>query len=100
MFDGHVSANNTTYRLQNKPNFDSILFCPITLDGRRSTKDDFATISFRLVLFSAAIDVVHHGVSWAKFNLTESIPLQAVYSRTSIARTLMARLPRLFRTHS
>ena len=33
----------------------SILFYPITLEGRRGTKDEFATISFHLVLFSAAL---------------------------------------------
>ena len=31
---------------------------------------------------------------------TRTSPLQTIYSRTSVARTLMARLSRLFRTHS
>ena len=31
----------------------SILFYPITLEGRRGTTDEFATIPFHLVLFSA-----------------------------------------------
>ena len=35
--------------------FNSILFCPITLEGRRGTTDEFATIPFHLVLFSAAL---------------------------------------------
>ena len=33
----------------------SILFYPITLEGRRGTTDDFATIPFHLDLFSAAL---------------------------------------------
>ena len=33
----------------------SILFYPITLEGLRGTTDEFATIPFRLVLFSAAL---------------------------------------------
>ena len=36
-------------------NFYSILFYPITLEGRRGTTDEFATIPFHLVLFSAAL---------------------------------------------
>ena len=33
----------------------SIIFYPITLEGRRGTTDEFAKISFHLVLFSAAL---------------------------------------------
>ena len=33
----------------------STLFYPITLEGRRGTTDEFATIPFHLVLFSAAV---------------------------------------------
>ena len=33
----------------------SILFYPITLEGRRGTTDEFATIPFHLDLFSAAL---------------------------------------------
>ena len=33
----------------------SILFYPITLEGRRNTTDEFATIPFHSVLFSAAL---------------------------------------------
>ena len=33
--------------------FYSILFCPIILEGRRGTTDEFATIPFHLILFSA-----------------------------------------------
>ena len=36
-------------------NINSILFHPITLDGRRGTIDEFATIPFHLDLFSAAL---------------------------------------------
>ena len=35
--------------------FFSILFYPITLEGRRGTTDEFATIPFHLDLFSAAL---------------------------------------------
>ena len=35
--------------------YNSILFYPITLEGRRGTTDVFATIPFHLVLFSAAL---------------------------------------------
>ena len=35
--------------------FVSILFYLITLEGRRGTVDEFATIPFHLVLFSAAL---------------------------------------------
>ena len=34
---------------------DSILFYPITVEGRRGTTYEFATIPFHLVLFSAAL---------------------------------------------
>ena len=75
----------------------------ITLEVRRDTTDELATIPFHLVLFSAALVeltksirvrslilsshlffslplfFLHHGVSRAEFSLTESIPLQAVY---------------------
>ena len=33
----------------------SILFYPTTLEGRRGTTDEFATIPFHLVLFSAVL---------------------------------------------
>ena len=35
--------------------FYSILFYPITLEGRRGTTDEFAEITFHLILFSAAL---------------------------------------------
>ena len=35
--------------------FYSILFYPITLEGRRGTTDELATIPFHLVLFSAEL---------------------------------------------
>ena len=35
--------------------FYSILFYPITLEGRRGTTDEVATIPFHLVLFSAVL---------------------------------------------
>ena len=35
--------------------FGSILFYPITLEGRQGTTDEFATIPFHIVLFSAVL---------------------------------------------
>ena len=35
--------------------FYSILFYPITLEGRQGSTDEFATIPFHLVLFSAVL---------------------------------------------
>ena len=51
----------------------SILFYPITLEGRRGTKDEFATISFHLVLFSAAL--VELAKSIPVYSLILSFPL-------------------------
>ena len=34
---------------------DSILFYPITFEGRRGTTDEFATIPFQLILFENVI---------------------------------------------
>ena len=45
----------------------SILFYPITLEGRRDTTDEFATIPFHFVLFSAAL-----------VELTKSIPVHSL----------------------
>ena len=45
----------------------SILFYPITLEGRRGTTDEFATIPFHLDLFSAAL-----------VELAKSIPVQSL----------------------
>ena len=45
----------------------SILFYPITLEGHRGTIDEFATISFHLDLFSAAL-----------VELAKSIPVQSL----------------------
>ena len=46
---------------------DSILFYPTTLEGRRGTTDEFATIPYILVLFSAAL-----------VELAKSIPVQSL----------------------
>ena len=43
------------------------LFCPITLESRRGTTDEFATIPFHLDLFSAALT-----------ELAKSIPVQSL----------------------
>ena len=45
----------------------SILFYPITLEGRRGTTDEFTTIPFHLDLFSAAL-----------VELAKSIPVQSL----------------------
>ena len=45
----------------------SILFYPITLEGRRGTTDEFATIPLHLVLFSAAL-----------VELSKSIPVHSL----------------------
>ena len=45
----------TTVRKFTEALFYSILFYPITLEGHRGTTDEFATIPFHLVLFSAAL---------------------------------------------
>ena len=45
----------------------SILFYPITLEGRRGTTDEFATIHFHLDLFSADLD-----------ELAKSIPVHSL----------------------
>ena len=47
--------------------FFSILFYPITLEGRRGTTTEFATIPFHLVLFSAAL-----------IELAKSIPVHSL----------------------
>ena len=56
----HVHANSCVrimrvLRLKGREIFYSILFYPITLEGRRGTTDEFATIPFHLDLFSAAL---------------------------------------------
>ena len=48
--EGSVTADNS-----NLKHSISILFYPLTLEGRRGTTDEFATIPFHLDLFSAAL---------------------------------------------
>ena len=55
-----LSPNCKLCLIQNQLRFghfliQSILFYPITLEGRRGTADEFATIPFHLDLFSAAL---------------------------------------------
>ena len=87
---------------------ESILFYPITLEGRRGTTDELATILFYLVLFSAALvelaksisvhslvlsshdddDDAHCGVSRAKYWVSvdcDTTQERKVVSLTSIA---------------
>ena len=47
----HIKQKKNVYYSQ----FYSILFYPITLEGRRGSTDEFATIPFHLDLFSAAL---------------------------------------------
>ena len=50
--------------------FYSILFYPITLEGRRGTTDEFATTPFHLDLFSAALVVIFRCPKiWAHYSL-------------------------------
>ena len=51
----HVDKNRHAFSLQSNLGFYSILFYPITFEGRRGTTDEFATIPFHLDLFSAAL---------------------------------------------
>ena len=51
----------------------SILFYPITLEGRRGTTDEFATIPSHLVLFSAAL-----------VELAKSIPVHSLILSTHL----------------
>ena len=50
---------------------NSILFYPIALEGRRGSTDEFATIPFHLVLFSAAL------VELAQFSPVHSLILSS-----------------------
>ena len=58
----HSDSNDMDHKISgeiskaSKPNLDHcILFCLITLEGRRGTTDEFITFHFHLVLFSAAL---------------------------------------------
>ena len=50
--DYHLQYSSDCY---SQHHLFSILFYPITLEGRRGTTDEFATIPFHLDLFSAAL---------------------------------------------
>ena len=49
-----VANSSMGPRRHRKVLFYPILFYPVTLEGRRDTIDEFATIPFHLVLFSAS----------------------------------------------
>ena len=61
--DKHIPINNKitgektviSGRYGKRYKDNSILFYPMTLEGRRGTTDEFATIPFHLILFSAAL---------------------------------------------
>ena len=53
---------------------------------------------YSTIVLSLEINEFKNGKGLWKFNT--SLPKDKIYSRTSIARTLMARLPWLFRTRS
>ena len=63
--DYNILVDNFTY------NVISILFYPITLEGRRGTTDEFATIPFHLDMFSASL------VELAKSILVHSLILSS-----------------------
>ena len=66
--------------------FYSILFYPITLEGRRGTTDEFATIPFHLDLFSAAL-----------VELAKSIPVHSLILSSHLFFCLpLFRFPLLF----
>ena len=81
--DNYLFPNKTLLNLYTSTSilFYSILFYPITLEGRWGTTDEFATIPFLLVLFSAAL------VEPAK-----SIPIHSLI----LSSHLFFRLPLLF----
>ena len=52
----HQTVDNIfSAKVKKKSPYYSILFYPITLEGRRGTTDEFATTPFHLDLFSAAL---------------------------------------------
>ena len=53
--DIHLQRAHTSLNQTFSCNILSILFYPITLEGRQGTTDEFTTIPFHLVLFSAAL---------------------------------------------
>ena len=55
LFCLHWTRATITYSFCQCYILNSILFYPITLEGRRGTTDEFATIPFHLVLFSVAL---------------------------------------------
>ena len=57
IYSSHVSASVPigSQFIFLKLNIYSILFYPITLEGRQGTTDEFAAIPFHFVLFSAAL---------------------------------------------
>ena len=72
LFTKPASFISGTERVSNiYDKYYSILFYPITLEGRRGTTDKFATIPFHLVLFSAAL------VELAKFIAVHSLILSS-----------------------
>ena len=56
----------------------SILNYPIILEGRRGTKDEFATIPFHLVLFSAALAELANSIPVHSLILLSPIPTSSV----------------------
>ena len=58
----------------------SILFYPITLEGRRGTTDEFATIPFHPVLFSAALVELAKSIPVHSLILSSHLFLSASFS--------------------
>ena len=71
----------------------SILFYPITLEGRRGTTDESATIHFHLVLFSAALVELAKSISVHSLILSSHLffrlPLFIVLSLCPVGLSLL-----------
>ena len=59
-----------------------IMFYPITLEGRRGTTDEFTTIPFHLVLFSAALIRLAKSISCSLFDIVFPFLLSASFFLT------------------
>ena len=90
-----MTINIPAMFLQDNTNHDnSILFYPVTLEGRRGTTDEFATIPFHLDLFSAALvelakSIPVHSLIWSShlffclplFLFPFSVPCRIVFAK-------------------
>ena len=73
----------------------SILFYPITLEGHRGTTDEFTTIPFHLVLFSAALVELAKTISRLLFDIVfpplllfpSTVPCRNVFAKPADLKT-------------